>query len=101
MLATMKVWRRTCLVVYDVLHALSLSNGRMRRDDLVAYLHRATTSGPTSDESRLRAFERFKKTLARLAISYRTELPHTSDEGETYFKVERVAEARKRIEKLL
>lgn len=66
----MPLCRRTTLVVYDVLHYISLHGPRVPREAIVDYIHRATTRRPTAYASRLRAFERFKRNLSRLGIAH-------------------------------
>lgn len=73
--------RRTMLVIYDVLHYYCLNGIRLRRDDVVEYLHRATTNKTTTHDSRLRAFERFKRHLRVLAIPHRVELERDDGHG--------------------
>ncbi len=82
----------------DVLHYFVLQGDEQPRDDVVAYLRRATAARTASLDSSLRAYERFKQTLRNLGVEFQS----VSDaEGNAFLTIPRPALAKARIEALL
>jgi hypothetical protein len=90
--------RRTLHTVVDVLHFFVLQGDEQPRDDVVAYLRRATAARSQSIDSSLRAYERFKATLRELGIEFRSG---SDADGAAFLAIPRPAEAKARIEALL
>jgi hypothetical protein len=90
--------RRTLHTVIDVLHYFALQGDEQPRDDVVAYLRRATSMRTASVDSSLRAYERFKQTLRALGVEFHSV---SDEEGKAFLTIPRPAEAKARIEALL
>jgi hypothetical protein len=84
--------------VIDVLHFFVLQGDEQPRDDVVAYLRRATTARSASLDSSLRAYERFKQTLRDLGVEFHSVL---DVEGNPFLLIPHAAIAKARIEALL
>jgi hypothetical protein len=84
--------------VIDVLHFFVLQGDEQRRDDVIAYLRRATAARAASLDSHLRAYERFKQTLRDLGVEFHSVL---DVEGNSWLLIPRPAIAKARIEALL
>ena len=90
--------RSALLVVYDVLFYFALHDSRLRRDVVVEYLHRTTNKSPdTCAQSRLRAFERFKKSLSALGIEHHSEC----DLDDAWFVIDEPDRAIRHVTRLL
>jgi len=90
--------RRMLNTVLDVLHMFVLEGDRQRRDDVMDYLRRATTTRKPVYRSTLRAYDRFKRALHALGIEHDSI---AALDGTSLLWIRRPARAKARVEALL